>query len=296
MQQNPSEQKDRMQRDNWRRLGTRMIRKEIFMLGCAALLFWCTGCSGRPIGERQEDEGVVLTKGQKMLQAVINGKMDAIDYGFKEGPTPPEDDWPETLSTADKEAVVESALKVVRDPSKADLLRLNAGILVVAYSSDPQLIKEGKAAVEEVGRDGGPFMKDGIGPYGTAVTFLAGICDTGDKLSWAESLPNDGATGDATWQAQLRSYTRHPKALEESLAILGVKGSEDGTRVAKEHYSKTQTDPFLLTMGDCFLVEELDPLMSAIKGYEKSSGQMLSRSKSVVKRAIAVSKKRYPRE
>lgn len=273
-----------------------MVRKEIFILSYAALLLLCTGCSERPVGERQEDEGVVLTKGQKMLQAVINGKMDAIDYEFTEGPTPPEDDWPETLSTAEKEAVVKSALKVVRDPSKADLLRLNAGILVVAYSSDPQLIKEGKTAVEEVGRKGGPFMKDGIVPYGTAVTFLAGICDTGDKLSWAESLPNDGATGDATWQALLHSYTRHPKALEESLLILVVKESEDGTRVAKEHYSKTQTNPFPLRLGDIFLVEQLAPLMSAIESYEKSSGQMLSRSKSVVKRAIAVSKKRYPRE
>lgn len=151
-----------------------------------AFTFSLMGCSGRakvtptPLNEKSAAKPV--TGGQRMLQSVIAGQMDALDYEFGSGPSVPEDAWPEILTDSEKEAVVKSALKVMRDRSKKDLLRLNAGILVIGYSSNPQWITEGKTVVEHIGRYEGPFTKDGFETYGAAISFLASISETGDKL------------------------------------------------------------------------------------------------------------------
>lgn len=247
-----------------------------------------------PTPSSEKSAAKPLTGGQKMLQAVIAGQMDALDYEFTSDPIVREDAWPATLTGSEKEAVVKSALKVMRDRSKKDLLRLNAGILVVGYSSDPQLIKEGKTVVEYIGRDYGPFTKDGFQTYGAAVSFLARICQTGDKLLWASSVPFGGTSRFDTWLVILRTYTEHPKALEESLAILGVKESEDGVRVTKLINAKGEFEPEILALEGFVEIEELIALRDAIRKHEEKTGESLSRATAVVSRAITLELGRNP--
>lgn len=107
-------------------------------------------------------------------------------------------------------------------------------------------------------------------------------------------MPYDGSSRFDTWRVILRSYTNHPKALEESLAILGVKESEDGVRVTKLINAKGEFEPEILALEGFAEIKELTALRDAIRIYEEKTGESLSRATAVVSRAITLELGRDP--